>query len=310
LPHPKLRAKTHEDIVLLRSSRGSGKPYQQAQAMTPTTPSKSPVDTIRDVLEYYANPIGYVEKRLKDGERINGQHMAAVDSALEPFKHKAAEALSALSSLSTQPAQTTDQLLIDMLMDLSKKVANVNGIGGTRDWLVAELGVIISHAQDGVAPAPSQTEGLEASVWIATIVYPNGDESHRYAATREAAVQLGHESTRVSGTVVSVLPAFALSLPRQTPTVEQVTEAVWRWAIDARMVNAQTSTFYLMKDLRSRIETVLPPSDAVKSLPRQKGEVDMETVIDIRAAIIELMGTGVKVPTTEDLIAYMATSPK
>lgn len=44
-------------------------------------------------------------------------------------------------------------------------------------------------------------------------------------------------------------------------------------------------------------------------LPRQKGEVDMETVIDIRAAIIELMGTGVKVPTTEELIAYMATSP-
>ncbi len=56
--------------------------------------------------------------------------------------------------------RTHNQLLIDMLLDLSKKVAKVNGIGGTRDWLVAELSVIISHAQDGPElPAhPSQTE--------------------------------------------------------------------------------------------------------------------------------------------------------
>jgi len=171
--------------------------------MTPTTPPKSPVDTIREALKKVQTVATTTMHKMDHGcvPDPEGETFHALLSAIRAINP------SALSSLSTQPAQT---------------------------------------------------EGLEASVWIATIVYPNGDESHRYAATREAAAQLGHESTRVSGTVVSVLPAFARSL----------------------------------------------------SLPRQKGEVDMETVIDIRAAIIELMGTGVKVPTTEELIAYMATSPK
>ena len=120
--------------------------------MTPTTPTKSPVDTIREELSE-------VRRLMQQARGVarNGATILTAESRLDA-------ALSALSSLSTQPAQTTDQLLIDMLMDLSKKVANVNGIGGTRDWLVAELGVIISNAQDGVAPLPSQTDGLEEAI--------------------------------------------------------------------------------------------------------------------------------------------------
>ena len=36
-----------------------------------------------------------------------------------------------------------------MLMRLSGEVAKVDGIGGTRDWLIAELSTVIAHAQDG-----------------------------------------------------------------------------------------------------------------------------------------------------------------
>ncbi len=44
---------------------------------------------------------------------------------------------------------THNQLLIDMLMKLSNMVMRADELGGSRDWLVAELSVIISHAQDG-----------------------------------------------------------------------------------------------------------------------------------------------------------------
>ena len=54
-----------------------------------------------------------------------------------------------------QPSQTEGQLLVGMLMDLSSKVAMVGGLGGTRDWIVAELGVIISHVQDAQPSAPT-----------------------------------------------------------------------------------------------------------------------------------------------------------
>lgn len=124
----------------------------------------------------------------------------------------------ALESLSRQPPQAPD---IDKIMEV---------VGGEANGAAERIAQEISEPRKAleqmcsfirlrlynelrVAPRqPAQTEDLEASVWIATIVYPNGDESYKYAATREAAAQLGYESTRVSGTVVSVLPAFARSI--------------------------------------------------------------------------------------------------
>lgn len=58
-------------------------------------------------------------------------------------------------------AKTHNQLLIDMLMRLSGEVAKVDGIGGTRDWLIAELSTVISHAQDG----PYERVFTESEVW-------------------------------------------------------------------------------------------------------------------------------------------------
>lgn len=44
---------------------------------------------------------------------------------------------------------TNNQLLIDMLMQLSNRTMRSDELGGSRDWLVAEISSIISHAQDG-----------------------------------------------------------------------------------------------------------------------------------------------------------------
>ncbi len=38
--------------------------------------------------------------------------------------------------------------------------------------------------------------------------------------------------------------------------------------------------------------------------------VDIDTVIDIRSAIVHLMGTGVTLPTNEEILTYMATTPE
>ena len=37
------------------------------------------------------------------------------------------------------------------------------------------------------------------------------------------------------------------------PSVEEVMREVWTWAMDARMVNAQTEPYYLNSDLRDRL---------------------------------------------------------
>lgn len=71
------------------------------------------------------------------------------------------ELQSAISELEAQPSQTEGQLLVGMLMDLSSKVAMVGGLGGTRDWIVAELGVIISHVQDAQPSAPTVDQIME-----------------------------------------------------------------------------------------------------------------------------------------------------
>ncbi len=62
--------------------------------------------------------------------------------------------------MSTQ-TRTHNQLLIDMLMDLSRKVAMVGGMGATRDWIVAEISVIISHAQDAQPSSPTVDQIME-----------------------------------------------------------------------------------------------------------------------------------------------------
>ncbi len=54
---------------------------------------------VRDFLSYMANPIGHVRKNLKEGERINGHHMARVAEALEPWSNQAQDALYAFDRL-------------------------------------------------------------------------------------------------------------------------------------------------------------------------------------------------------------------
>ena len=76
----------------------------------------------------------------------------------------------------------------------------------------ARIVVANTHLINAALASLKSLDGQEVVAWMATIRYPNGSESVRYAATKEGAAQLGHESTRVSGTVISVLP-----LVRQSP---------------------------------------------------------------------------------------------
>lgn len=54
---------------------------------------------VRDFLEYIANPVEATRKRLKEGERINGQYMARVAEILYPWSDKAKAALDAFNRL-------------------------------------------------------------------------------------------------------------------------------------------------------------------------------------------------------------------
>lgn len=204
--------------------------------MTPTTPPKSPVDTIGEALE--------------EARRIMLRDYPEEANDPSEYHESLDAALSALSSISTQPAQNAD---IDKIMEV---------VGGEANGAAERIAHEISEPRKAleqmcsfirlrlcnelrVAPLPSHTEGLEelAREWV----------RKTYGLTLAANSAISFDTAEF----VKLVAAFARSL----------------------------------------------------SIPRQKGEVDMETVIDIRAAIIELMGTGVKVPTTEELIAYMATSP-
>ena len=164
--------------------------------MTPTTPTKSPVDTIREAL--------------KEAQRIMLRDYPEEANDPSEYHESLVHAISALSSLFTQPAQT--------------------------------------EGLDVVNGDPYGTEAMFAATDEARKRYP-----------------IGCSPDAMIGITIDQIARLAF-----------VSGAQWQ---------------------------------AQRNLPRHKGEVDMETVIDIRAAIIELMGTGVKVPTTEDLIAYMATSP-
>jgi len=212
--------------------------------MTPTTPSKSPVDTIREAGDAMHEAIG----RFRIAERDTPEAIAAYGAMIK------AQAMwsAALSSLSTQPAQK--------VLDPIKVEDAVIG------WLVkcrpdlhipaySEVIASLVHRIMELAPAPSQTDWLDP----------------------KALAILFHD------TYERLAPSFGYDTRKETRT------------FDPDSANGK-----LM---------IAVCSEVSRYLPRQKGEVDMETVIDIRAAIIELMGTGVKVPTTEDLIAYMATSP-
>ena len=62
-------------------------------------------------------------------------------------------------------------------------------------------------------------EAQEPVAWMAVIRYPDGDDSLVYGSTREGAVQMGYERTRVTGTVVRVAPLYA-ERSKRPPTVQ------------------------------------------------------------------------------------------
>ena len=195
---------------------------------------------------------------------------------------------SALSSLSTQPAQTMMSTDYEALYEVLCSGGHAHGfVDGEKHlpafvwsdgelWKLAYRGgytqgslkeTLVDQCQrlclQWVAPLPSQTEGLD-----------------KEAIERQ--------------TMIDVELAYP------DPMLESFNgpRSLEWWKEECEKASIRRNAAYPLL-LRERL-----------SLPRQKGEVDMETVIDIRAAIIELMGTGVKVPTTEELISYMATSPK
>lgn len=54
---------------------------------------------VRDFLEYIANPVMATQKRLKEGEQINGHYIARVAELLAPWSDKAKDALDAFDRL-------------------------------------------------------------------------------------------------------------------------------------------------------------------------------------------------------------------
>lgn len=167
--------------------------------MTPTTPTKSPVDTIREALESSKKALSILA--------YPGEHRLLSD------------ALSALSSLSTQPAQTPD---IDKIMEV---------VGGEANGAAERIAHEISEPRKAleqmcsfirlrlcnelrVAPLPSQTEGLEelAREWV----------RKTYGLTLAANSAISFDTAEF----VKLVAAFARSLylPRQKGEVVEGAE--------------------------------------------------------------------------------------
>lgn len=60
---------------------------------------KNDIEQVRAFIEYIANPVRAREKRLKEGERINGHYMARVAETLSPWSGQAEAALQAFNRL-------------------------------------------------------------------------------------------------------------------------------------------------------------------------------------------------------------------
>ena len=68
-------------------------------------------------------------------------------------------------------------------------------------------------------------DAQEPVAWMAIIRYPDGDDSLVYSSTREGAVQMGYERTRVTGTVVRVAPLYAHPSPSAPVDIAEVIKA-------------------------------------------------------------------------------------
>lgn len=68
-------------------------------------------------------------------------------------------------------------------------------------------------------------DGQEPVAWMAVIRYPDGDDSLVYGSTREGAVQMGYERTRVTGTVVRVAPLYAHPSPSAPVDIAEIIAA-------------------------------------------------------------------------------------
>lgn len=81
------------------------------------------------------------------------------------------------------------------------------------------LASYLNEIHDMALAALSRLEASagEPVAWVAVIRYPDGDDSMAYASTREGAVQMGRERTRLVGTVVRVTPLYAHPSPSPAP---------------------------------------------------------------------------------------------
>ena len=93
-------------------------------------------------------------------------------------------------------------------------------------YLLPRLGMEDAHAKVTSAIAIlKDMDGQEPVAWMAVIRYPDGDDSLVYGSTREGAVQMGYERTRVTGTVVRVAPLYAHPSPSAPVDIAEVIKA-------------------------------------------------------------------------------------
>ena len=93
-------------------------------------------------------------------------------------------------------------------------------------YLLPRLGTEDAHAKVTSAIAIlKDMDGQEPVAWMAIIRYPDGDDSLVYSSTREGAVQMGYERTRVTGTVVRVAPLYAHPSPSAPVDIAEVIKA-------------------------------------------------------------------------------------
>ena len=93
-------------------------------------------------------------------------------------------------------------------------------------YLLPRLGTEDAHAKVTSAIAIlKDMDGQEPVAWMAVIRYPDGDDSLVYGSTREGAVQMGYERTRVTGTVVRVAPLYAHPSPSAPVDIAEIIAA-------------------------------------------------------------------------------------